>query len=164
MWKKHPTRAKVRASWLKRISADGTVKTAPSSVARAGPRALQKWSAAAVAQYRAFTGIDPEAETYVEKTLQLYASWGGNGVIVLTPTQPEVETAAQRAGWQLRHDQVLRMLEKYQKQYAFAIVDMTSISSFGGDPKGFFDATHMTLENQRKMIDAVLRNAGGTLR
>ena len=33
---------------------------------------------------------------------------------------------------------------------------MTSVSSFGGDPAGFFDATHMTTENQRKMIDAVL--------
>jgi hypothetical protein len=164
VWKKHPTRAKVRASWLKRISPDGTVKTAPSDEAKAGPRTLEKWSEAAVAQYRAFTSIDPEAETYVEKTLQLYASWGGTGVFVLTPTQPEVMTAAQRAGWQQRHDRVLRMLESYQRQYDFAIVDMTDIASFGGDPGGFFDATHMTLENQRKMVDAALREAGDTLR
>ena len=164
VWKKHPTWARVRASWLKRISADGTVKTAPSGEAKAGPKTLKKWSAEAIAQYQAFTSIDPEAETYVEKTLQLYASWGGRGIIVLTPTQPEVMTAAQKAGWQLRHDQVLRLLEGYQKRYDFAIVDMTDISSFGGDPKGFFDATHMTLENQRKMIDAVLQKAGDTLR
>jgi hypothetical protein len=164
VWKKHPTRAKVRASWLKRIAADGTVKTAPSDDAKAGPKTLEKWREAAVAQYRAFTSIDPEAETYVEKTLKLYASWGGKGVVVLTPTQPQVMTAAQQAGWQQRHDQVLRVLESYQRQYDFAIVDMTDIASFGGDPKGFFDATHMTLENQRKMIDAVLREAGDTLR
>ena len=44
VWKKHPTRDKVRASWLKRISPDGTVKTPPSSEAGAGPKALQKWS------------------------------------------------------------------------------------------------------------------------
>ena len=35
VWKKHPTREKVRASWLKRISPDGTVKTPPSSEAKA---------------------------------------------------------------------------------------------------------------------------------
>ena len=117
-----------------------------------------------MAEYRSFVRLDPEAETYVEKTLQLFASWGGAGVVVLTPTQPEVLTAAQGAGWQLRHDETLRLLERLQEQYDFAIVDMTSISSFGGDPAGFFDATHMTTENQRKMIDAVLAQAGDRLR
>ena len=163
VWKRHPTRAKVRASWLKRIAPDGTVKTPPSSQAKAGPKALSKWSAAEVAQYRAFAGLDAEAETYVQKTLQLFASWGGEGVVVLTPTQPEVLTAAQTAGWRARHAEVLRLLARLQKQYDFAVVDMTSVSSFGGDPAGFFDATHMTRENQRKMIDAVLAATGDRL-
>ena len=38
-----------------------------------------------------------------------------------------------------------------------------SVSSFGGDPAGFFDATHMTRENQRKMIDAALAAAADRL-
>ena len=38
VWKKHPTREKVRASWLKRIAPDGTVKTPPSSEARRRPQ------------------------------------------------------------------------------------------------------------------------------
>jgi len=164
VWKKHPTKAKVRASWLKRISPDGTVKTPQSSEARDGPKTLTKWSAAEVTQYRAFVRLDPEAETYVEKTLQLFASWGGKGIVVLTPTQPQVLEAAQGAGWKLRHAEVLRLLEGLQKQYDFAVVDMTSVSSFGGHPAGFFDATHMTRENQRTMIDAVLSQAGARLR
>ncbi len=41
VWKKHPTWDKVRASWLKRISPDGTVRTPPSSEAGAGPKALR---------------------------------------------------------------------------------------------------------------------------
>ncbi len=90
VWKKHPTREKVRASWLRRIAPDGTVKTPPSSEAKAGPKALKKWSEEEVARYRSFARLDAEAETYVEKTLQLFASWGGSGVVVLTPTQPEV--------------------------------------------------------------------------
>ncbi len=85
-------------------------------------------------------------------------------MVVLTPTQPEVLTAAQKAGWDARHAQVLRMLERYQRQYDFKVVDLTSVSSFGGDPAGFFDATHMTRENQRRMIDAALKQAGETLR
>ena len=31
-----------------------------------------------------------------------------------------------------------------RRQYDFTVVDMTSVYSFGGDPAGFFDATHMT--------------------
>ena len=161
VWKKHPTRENVRASWLKRISPDGTVKTPPSSKAKAGPKARKKWSEAEVEQYRVFARLDPEAKTYAGKTLDLFASWGGSGVVVLTPTQPEVLTAAQQAGWRKRHAEVLRLLESLQRKYAFQIVDMTSISSFGGSPTGFFDATHMTLENQRRMIDAALQETGG---
>ena len=164
VWKKHPTREKVRASWLKRISPDGTVKTPPASEAKAGPKALKEWSAAEVAQYRSFLRLDPEAETYVEKTLQLFASWGGSGIVVLTPTQPEVLAAAETAGWRARHAELMRLLRGLQKRYDFAIVDMTSISAFGGDPTGFFDATHMTLENQRMMIDAALSAAGDRLK
>ncbi len=164
VWRERPTKAKVRANWLGRISPDGTVRTPPSGEAKAGPTTLVKWSAAESAQYHAFVGLDPDAETYVEKTLQLFASWGGRGVVVLTPTQPQVLEAAQGAGWKLRHAEVLRLLEGLQKRYGFAIVDMTSVSSFRGDPAGFFDATHMTRENQRKLIDAVLREVGGRLR
>jgi hypothetical protein len=163
VWRKHPTREKVRASWLKRISADGTVKTPPSSEAKSGPRAVKKWSEAEVTQYRAFAGLDPEAEAYVKKTMQLFASWGGAGLVVLTPMQPEVLTAARRAGWDQRRDEVLRLLEESREQYHFEVVDMTGVETFGGDPEGFFDATHMTRENQRRMIDAALEQAGGTL-
>jgi hypothetical protein len=164
VWRKHPTWEKVRASWLKRISPDGTVKTQPSSEAKAGSKALKKWGEEEVARYRAFARLDAEAETYVEKTLQLFATWGGSGVVVLTPTQPEVLAAVRGAGWRKRHAEVLRLLERLQEEYDFLIVDMTGVDSFGGDPSGFFDATHMTTENQRRMIDAALRQAGDKLR
>ena len=59
---------------------------------------------------------------------------------------------------------MLRLLEKLQQEYDFPVVDMTGVESFGGDPAGFFDATHMTTENQRRMIDAVLARAGDALR
>jgi hypothetical protein len=163
VWKKHPTRENVRARWLRRIAPDGTVKTRPSSEAKAGPKTLKKWSEEEVGRYRSFPPLDAEAGTYVEKTLQLFESWGGSGVVVLTPTQPEVLAALQGAGWRSRHAEVLRLLEGLQQEYDFLIVDMTGVDSFGGGPSGFFDATHMTTENQRRMIDAVLARAGERL-
>ena len=85
-------------------------------------------------------------------------------MVVLTPTQPQVLAAEQTAGWQARHAEAMRLLWRLQKQYHFAVVDMTSVSGFGGAPGGFFDATHMTRENQRKMLDAVLAAPGVDLR
>jgi hypothetical protein len=160
VWQKRPTREKVRASWLRRISPDGTVKTPSSDKAQAGPKAVARWSEEERDQYRSFTRLDAGAETYVEKTLDLFASWGGSGVVVLTPTHPEVLPAARDAGWERRHAELLRLLERLQQEYDFAVVDMTSVDAFGGDPDGFFDATHMTTENQRLMVDAVLEQAG----
>ena len=164
VWRKHPTWAKVRASWRKRIAGDGTVKTSASSDAKVTTKKLRRWSDEEVAQYRSFSQLDPEAATYVGKTLGLFDSWGGTGVVVLTPTQPEVLAAVEKAGWRVRHAELMRLLWRLQEQYGFAVVDMTSVSAFGGDPEGFFDATHMTRENQRKMIDAVLAAAGDRLR
>jgi hypothetical protein len=164
VWQKRPTWEKVRASWLRRISSDGTVKTPSSDKAKAGPKAVARWSEEELGQYRSFTRLDAEAETYVEKTLDLFASWGGSGVVVLTPTHPQVLSAAREAGWERRHAELLRLLERLQQEYDFAVVDMTSVDAFAGDPDGFFDATHMTTENQRRMVDAVLEQAGGRLR
>ncbi|NLE22074.1 MAG: hypothetical protein GX624_04750 [Actinobacteria bacterium] len=164
VWQKRPTRVKVRASWLRRISPDGTVKTPSSDKAKAGPKAVARWAEEERAQYQSFSRLDPEAVTYVEKTLELFASWGGTGVIVLTPTHPEVLSAAADAGWTQRHAELLRLFADLQDEYDFAVVDMTSVDAFGGDPAGFFDATHMTTENQRRMVDAVLEQAGDRLR
>ncbi len=160
VWKKHPTREEVTARWLKRIAPDGTVTTLPSRKAKATQKALRRWSDEELAHYRTFDRLDADTETYVEKTLRLFASWGGTGVVVLTPTHPRVLEELQTAGWNRRHAEVLELLEGLQQQYDFAVVDMTSIDAFGGDPSGFFDATHMTAENQHRMIDAVLAREG----
>jgi hypothetical protein len=149
---------------LRRISPDGTVKTASSDKAKAGPKAVARWSEEELDRYRSFTRLDADAETYVAKTLDLFASWGGTGVVVLTPTHPEVLSAAREAGWERRHAELLRLLERLRQEYDFAVVDMTSVDAFAGDPDGFFDAAHMTTENQRLMVDAVLEQAGDRLR
>jgi len=164
VWRKHPTWEKVRARWRKRVAPDGTVKAPPASEARVTAKRLRSWRTDAKAQYRAFARLDPEAVRYLGKTLALFSSWAGRGVVVLTPTHPDVLAAARTAGWDERHDEVAALLRRLQRRYGFAVVDLTNADSFGATPTGFYDATHMTRANQRRMIAAVLAAHGAELR
>jgi hypothetical protein len=100
-----------------------------------------------------------EPRTYFERTLAAMNRWGASPVLVLTPIHPRMHALAGPLGWDARHRAVLDYLEGLSARFEFRIVDMTSIVSFGGSPNGFYDGTHMTVENLRLMLDAVLKRA-----
>ncbi len=156
VWRTHPSWEKIEAGWRQRMAADGTVTAKADAEARVTPEKLSVWSAAARRRYRQFDSLSPDEQRYLEQTLALFASWGGDGVIVLTPTQPQVLAALKEGDWQQRHDDVLALLERLGRRYHFTVVDLSSIESFGGSPEGFFDPFHMTRSNQRRMIEAAL--------
>lgn len=161
VWRKHPTRERIAAGWRKRMAADGTVAAKPDNRARVTPEKLERWSAAAKLRYSRFDSLSPDEERYLRQTLALFASWGGEGLIVLTPTQPRVLAALKEGGWQRRHDEVLALLARLGRSRRFAVVDLSSVESFGGAPGGFFDAMHMTRANQRRMVAAALAGEAG---
>jgi hypothetical protein len=128
----------------------------PNVASGAGLSARIKASAAEVeAEYKhpAFTA---EPQRYFERTLAAMNRWGTHPVIVLTPIHPTLHTLVGPLGWDRRHQQVLDYLAKLSHRYTFTVIDMTSIESFGGSPQGFFDGTHMRVQNLRRMLDAVI--------
>jgi hypothetical protein len=114
--------------------------------------------------YRDYTGPDPEAKSYLEKTLKLFASWGGHGIIVIPPSQPGLIAALEPLGWSQRHQEVVDYLASLHGTYDFTVVDMTSLSSYGGSPTGFIDGVHLRTPEMQKMIAKVLEIAGNQLR
>jgi hypothetical protein len=40
---------------------------------------------------------------------------------------------------------------------------MTSLSSFGGSPRLFYDGMHLTLPNIHRLLDTIVRRAGRAL-
>lgn len=114
--------------------------------------------------YRDYTGPDPEAKSYLEKTLKLFASWGGHGIVVIPPTQPSLIAVLQPLGYDQRHQEVVDYLTSLQSTYDFSVVDMTSLSSYGGSPTGFIDGVHLRTPEMQKMIAKVLEIAGYQLR
>jgi selenophosphate synthetase-related protein len=52
-------------------------------------------------------------------------------------------------------------VQSLKTKYRFVFVDITDITTWGGDPNGFYDGVHMTTDNTAKATDYVLKQTGG---
>jgi hypothetical protein len=107
--------------------------------------------------------LSPTQKHYFEKTLAAFNSWGEDPVIVLSPLEPALKKVIGPLGWDARHRDVLAYLKSLHAKYRFTVIDMTSLSSFGGSPNQFYDGIHMKVPNVRLMLNAVIKQARGKL-
>jgi hypothetical protein len=110
-----------------------------------------------------YPGLSRNAESYFEQTLAKMNAWGYPPVIVLSPIHPALRKVLGPLGWDERHRQVLAYVQALKSRYAFTFLDMTSLSSFGGSPRLFYDGMHLTLPNIQRLLDTILRRAGHAL-
>jgi hypothetical protein len=101
--------------------------------------------------------LSPTQQNYFEDTLAKMDAWGSPPVIVLTPIHPAMRAVLGPVGWSARHRQVLAYLHELSKRYRFSLVDMTSLSSFGGSPRLFYDGLHLTVPNMHRLLDTLIR-------
>ena len=90
-------------------------------------------------------------------------AWGEAPVIVLSPMHPDLERELGPVGWSGRHADLVAYLKGLRPTYRFRALDFTSIRSFGGDRRAFYDPVHMRAANLHRMLSAVLRRAAGAL-
>jgi hypothetical protein len=109
----------------------------------------------------AYKKLDPEAQSYFERTLKLMNERGATPLIVLTPINPKLLKVIGPLGWPERHQQVLDYIASLKGKYDFVFVDITDITKFGADPRQFYDGVHMTTINTQRAIDYVLQQTGG---
>ena len=100
---------------------------------------------------------------YFEKTIGLLNEHGTTPVIVVMPTQPDVLAVLAAAGALERRDQLLAYLRGLSPRYRLRVVDLTEVSSFGGDPTQFYDGVHMMRGNADRALRAIVRRAGDAL-
>lgn len=110
-------------------------------------------------QYRGYNHLARRQCTYFEKTLAAMNSWGTEPVIAISPINPRLLAALRPLGADDRHRDLVRYLESLHARYRFTVLDMFSISSFGGTSDAFYDGVHMTLPNMHRMIDQALADA-----
>ena len=107
--------------------------------------------------YSRYRGLSPAQMRYFERTLAQMDAWGEPPVIVLTPLHPAMRRALAPLGWTERRRQVLAFLAALRARHRFELLDLTSLSSFGGSPDDFYDGFHLTLPNVHRLLDAIVR-------
>lgn len=121
------------------------------------PQQLRASEALYARVYRRYRRLSPTQERYFEKTLASMETWGDPPVIVLTPIHPAMRRALAPLGWSERRREVLAYLHELQRRHRFRLLDMTSLSSFGGSPNDFYDGLHLTLPNMQRLLDTIVR-------
>jgi hypothetical protein len=152
---------RVYDEYRKRFKSDGSMADRPLTKGewnRRWPKSVKRYTDLYT---NAYFDLDPTAKKYFEQTLAFMNDQGATPLIVLTPINPKLREYVDPLGWPQRHQQVLDYLDSMKKQYKFEFIDITDITTWGGDPEGFYDGVHMTVENTAKATDYVLKQMGG---
>jgi hypothetical protein len=112
--------------------------------------------------YQRFPALIPAAEQRFEQTVSLINSWGVTPVIVLTPVHPLFEKQL-AVPWGRMHRKVLAYLASLPDTLKIDFIDASSIATFGGTPRAFYDGVHMKVANVRLLVRYVIRVAHGDL-
>jgi hypothetical protein len=107
--------------------------------------------------YGRYRRLSPTQQGYFERALAQMDAWGAPPVIVLTPVHPAMRRTLGPLGWRERRRQVLAYLHELRRRHRFELLDLTSLSSFGGSPHDFYDGFHLTLPNVHRMLDTIVR-------
>ena len=149
---------------LTRFGPDGAVLRNRYDLAVEHGRTLKRavdWTIGqALERYRTTTpALFPRSQLYFEKTVRLLNDLSVKPVIVFMPLHPRLLAAVRPAGWTERRTEVMAYLHGLQRTLDFTVLDFTELSSFGGDPKGFYDGFHIRQANARRLLDAVVAQA-----
>jgi len=130
-------------------------------------KSLDRYIAMTVAKVKNATGSGDgksRSRVYFEKTLRLLNEHGTTPVIVVMPIHPRVLAALRPYGHERSQARLLAYLHGLEKSCRLEVVDLTEVSSFGGDPEGFYDGVHIDRKNSDRVIDALVKRSGDALR
>jgi hypothetical protein len=106
-----------------------------------------------------WSGLTGSAKWFATEIVKQANAMGVTPVIVLTPYHPELRRFIAGRGWNTAYRQVRRFLRQLDERFDLRLVDLTSLSSFGGWPNGFYDGVHPRQPMMRAMLRRVIRKA-----
>ncbi len=120
---------------------------------------LDRWIAHYASGKRWTRQQTTRAKSYFEQTLALLNQHGVSPCIVLMPYHPRALAAMAHTAWRQRQDECKAYLEGLQLKYDLRLLNYTSVSSFGGRSRYFYDGAHITVENARILMAHAVRAA-----
>jgi hypothetical protein len=103
---------------------------------------------------------------YFDRFLRLADDYGADVAVVLTPVHPVFrQYLVGQTNYSAQLLNLRALLHEMERRHHSlkAVLDMSRIESFGGDPEGFFDEAHLTTRNADLILRRVL-NAVGLMR
>src|SRR5262249_19103596 len=79
--------------------------------------------------------------------LNLLRGRGVRTIVIATPMPEEARDYWRRSGCETQEQEALAIARRLAAQYGASFVDFSSVKSFGGDPREFYDAMHPTVVN-----------------
>jgi hypothetical protein len=104
------------------------------------------------------------ARKYFERTLQLFNLHGVEPVLVIMPYHPAALAAFREVGWDAKEDAFKAYVRSLRGTYRFHLLDYTEIASFRGDPDAFYDGSHITASNARRILAQAVKDAPAAFR
>ncbi len=107
-----------------------------------------------------YEGIEPEPLAEFVDAIRIANARGDVPTIFLTPYHPLAEDLLERYGMDDRVREVRAKLQQLQRDGGvdFEFVDLSELSSFGGDDAQFYDGIHMTPANTERVLERLHRD------
>lgn len=105
----------------------------------------------------------PSSLQHLRELLALAALSGSDVRVIITPEHPSVSGTMLGLDRKYLLEDLQSVLASECRLHKFKCFNFSDLSAFGGDPDEFWDGTHQTPVNMRRMTDAVFGIHGGTL-
>jgi hypothetical protein len=120
---------------------------------------LAKWINRYVTSRSKITPQQSRSRAYFEKTLKLLNDHGTVPCIVIMPYHPTALKALTKAGWRYRLKAMKAYLAGLHTTYTFHLLNYTTVKSFGGRWRYFYDGAHLTARNSSIMLRHIVKAA-----
>ncbi len=104
------------------------------------------------------------AMAYFVRTIRLLNAYHIKPLIVIMPYHPRALNAFLSVGWGVKQRWLEDYLAKLSKHLDFKVLDCLKISTFGGAANGFYDGSHLTAENSRRLLRYCIAHAKACFR
>ncbi len=117
-------------------------------------RQMEEYLASSFAPGDTFSGADERGMSLLRRTIELANAHGDTPTLWTTPFQPDARERLPAAYDERRarfHAAIAKLQDDPDLRFEFVVLD--ELATFDGDPEGFLDGIHMSVDNTRRVLE-----------